>query len=534
MRILPVATMLSATLLIAPADARRFYDDDPLWKEPKPVRVEKMKSRKINDYYDFFHHTLATPGERSTPQKPIPAQGVNTLGEVPDGAWYVNRISRRAMTVDELVKGPDQPLPPSEDGHWRIVGAKTQGVTPGFTIVDSRGTRYLLKFDPPTNPEMATAADVIGSAFFHALGYHVPENYVVYFPPSRLVLDPKTTFIDGFGKKRPMTGIDVDQVMHNIARDKRGHYRGSVSLYLKGQPVGERRFYGTRADDPNDIVPHEHRRDLRGLYVMAAWLGHDDSRSINSLDMLVEDGGDKYVRHYLIDFGSILGSASTKSNSARSGNEYLFSWKPAAKEVLTLGIWVPRWARASYPDFPSVGKFESRIFDPEHYRPEYPNPAFNNCQPADAFWAAKQVMRFSNEAIGAIIRKGQYSDPQAAEYLTKCLIERRDKIGKTYFAKVLPLDNFEVRDGKLAFDDLAVSYKFSAPRDYAVEWSRFDNERETLSRIEGAGLALPPAALRSNDGEYFAAVITAQGSPHRVTVYLRHRGGRFSVVGLDR
>lgn len=526
--------LLATILLTAPVEARRFFDDDPLWKEPKPIRVEKMKARKINDYYDFFHHTLATPGERSLPQKPIPAQGVNTVGEVPDSAWYVNRINRHAMSIEELVKGPDQPLPPSEEGKWKIVGAKTQGVTPGFTIVDSRGTRYLLKFDPPTNPEMATGADVVGSAFFHALGYYVPQNYVVYFPPDRLVLDPKTTFIDGFGKKRPMTGVDVDQVMHNIPKDKRGYYRGSVSLFLKGQPIGERRFYGVRTDDPNDVVPHEHRRDLRGLYVMCAWLGHDDSRSINSLDMLVEEDGNKYVRHYLIDFGSILGSASTKPNSARSGNEYLFSWRPAIKEVFSLGLWVPRWARATFPDYPAVGKFESTIFDPEHYRPEYPNPAFNNRQPADNFWGAKQVMRFSNEAIAAIIRKGQYSDPQVPAYLTKCLIERRDKIGKKYLSQSLALDNFAVRDGKLAFEDLAVLYKVAAPREYTVEWSRFDNERETKARVEGTSLALPVAATQSADGEYFAAAIKAPGSHHSVTVYIRHKADRFVVVGVDR
>ena len=37
----------------------------------------------------------------------------------------------------------------------------------------------MVKVDPSAYPEMATAADVIGAKFFHALGYYVPEYYVI-------------------------------------------------------------------------------------------------------------------------------------------------------------------------------------------------------------------------------------------------------------------------------------------------------------------------------------------------------------------
>ena len=36
------------------------------------------------------------------------------------------------------------------------MGAKSEGVTPGFTIVDSEKKMYFVKFDPISNPEMAT------------------------------------------------------------------------------------------------------------------------------------------------------------------------------------------------------------------------------------------------------------------------------------------------------------------------------------------------------------------------------------------
>ncbi len=96
-----------------------------------------------------------------------------------------------------------------------------------------------------------------------------------------------------------------------------------------------------------------------------------------------------------------------------------------------------------------MGRFESKIFDPEKYKPEYPNPAFLNRLPDDEFWAAKQVMAFTDQEIRALVKTGQYSSPEAEDWIVKCLIERRNKVGRTYFAKLLPLDGFEVSGGRL-------------------------------------------------------------------------------------
>ena len=69
----------------------------------------------------------------------------------------------------------------------------------------------------------------------------------------------------------------------------------------------------------DDIYPHERRRELRGMRVFAAWLNHDDARSINSIDSYVEHNGRHYIRHYLQDFGSNLGSGSTSAQQPRGG-----------------------------------------------------------------------------------------------------------------------------------------------------------------------------------------------------------------------
>jgi len=144
------------------------------------------------------------------------------------------------------------------------------------------------------------------------------------------------------------------------------------------------------APDPNDIYPHETRRELRGLHVFCAWLNHDDSRAINNLDMIVEEAGSKFVRHHLIDFGSTLGSGSVTIQAMRPGNEYLIEPESIVKGIVSFGLWIRPWEKIKYSDYPSIGRIEGDSFDPVKWKSEYPNPAFQNCDAEDAFWAAKQ------------------------------------------------------------------------------------------------------------------------------------------------
>jgi hypothetical protein len=442
------------------------------------------------------------------------------------------------MSVAELVRGPGNERPPDMSGKWTVVKAKSEGVTPGFEFLDPKKRRYVLKFDPLEYPEIATAPDTLVSKFFHALGYHVPENYIVHFTRDQLVLGKDVQLTDAKGQVRAMTERDITELLLRVPRESDGRYRGGASLFLSGTPLGPFKYHKTRRDDPNDVIPHEHRRDLRGLSVFCAWLAHDDSRSINSLDMLVEESGVKHIRHYLIDFGSTLGSASYGPNSPRSGAEYVFEWGPAVRQFLTFGLWVPEWAKAKYPDIPSVGRFESDKFDAAEWVAEYPNPAFTNRLPDDAFWGAKQVMAFTDEQIRAIVKTGEYSDPRAADWVVRCLIERRDKIGKAFFDVVLPVDQFRVEGGRLAFDTLTLKqgdarspgYRLASEPGgirYQAQWYRFDNESEVKTPIAGAGsLAIP----QSGD-EYLACEVWRDDPKKKVTAYIR-KGTE--VVGVDR
>jgi hypothetical protein len=450
---------------------------------------------------------------------------VNTLGEVPDSSWFTNRIGSRPMFVEELVRGPGDSHPP-EDGAWTVVSGKNEGITPGLVIRDSAGRRYFLKFDPKSNPEMASAADAIGCKFFWDLGYNTPENYIVTFARDRLRIDAKSRFRNPSGRDRPMTQRDINDVLEKVPRDRNGRYRGLASLDIGGDIIGPFRYYGTRKDDPNDVVAHENRRDLRGLFVFAAWLNHTDTKSINSLDSIFEEGGTGAVRHYLIDFGAILGSDSFEAKSPRASNVYLFDFKPAAWQFLSLGLYVPAWMGADYPHLPEAGHLEYETFDPEHWRNNYPNPAFDMRTPGDTYWAAKKVMAFRDEDIRAIVAAGRFSDARAAEWIARCLIERRRRIGRAFLNDVLALDEFSVKDGKLTFADLAVRYGFRAPRQYSVHWAAFDNRTGARTPIAGAaGLDVP-----QSPSEYVAAMIRSDDPRQTVTVYLRGE----SVVGIDR
>lgn len=516
-------------LLAGSLPAQKFFPDDPLTEEPKPRDASRALRRKLSDIYDLFKSTLSTPGEKALVpgQPPVRARAVDSTGEPPNGAWYTRRHYYRRMPLDELAKGGGGNRPPSMGGPWTVIGAKNEGVTPGLVIRDATNTTYFVKFDPLSNPEMATAADQIGSKFFHALGFDVPDNYIVYLQRDRLTLGENVEMTGDDGKKRRMTPRDVNEILVKVPRDKQKGYRATASLALPGKDLGPFRYYGTRTDDPNDVVPHEHRRDIRGLGVFSAWLNHDDSRAINTIDMLQDQGGVKSIRHHLIDFGSALGSGTQKATSARSGGEYLFGWRTSAKQFFTFGFAVPEWAKADFPNLRSVGKFEYERFNPVTWVPEYPNPAFLNRLPDDNFWAAKQVLAFTDEEIRAIVAAGRYTDPKAAEWVTKCLIERRNKIGRAFLTQVMPLDKFEVRNGELAYVDLARQHNYPETNPVRIAWSVFDNHAGTLTPIPGAAGPRVPAS----SAEYLAATLSYTDTDKRtIAVYLR--GGK--VIGVER
>jgi hypothetical protein len=528
-------------------DTRRFYPDDPLWQDDDRRDIAPVQKIDLSATYDVVENSFGKPSRSRGP-----ALNTNTLGEVPDSSWFTNRLGLRDMTIDEVLHGAETIEGPAP-GPWTVIGRPGSGITPKFTIKDANGVVFVVKLDPPEAPELASSVELIGTKIFHAIGYNVPEDFIASLDPAMLTIAPGTMFKAKDGVKRPLLMADVQRWLTRQPRQDDGTIRVLASRWVPGRVVGQFKYIGTRADDPNDIYPHERRRELRALKVFAAWLNHDDARALNTIDAYVEDNGRRYIKHYLQDFGSILGSSSTAAQSARAGNEYYIEGKQIAKGVATLGLWQREWSKVSFPDLPAVGHIEADYFEPWRWKTEYPHPAFEQMDAADAFWAASIAARFSDRMIKSIVEVARLSDPQSAKYLADVIIRRRDKVVAYWLTGTNPLDRFEARRHA---GEVTVTFDHAAMRNglandtakYIVNFASLDN-MTGAERMDGVAVAtsqrvfsVPGSAWGKADAAGFryaiASIRTLQdGYPHwvrPVRVTLRERGGAVEVIAIDR
>ena len=194
-------------------------------------------------------------------------------------AWGFSDVAGRARSRCQRVR---------DAVRRRVAGRRRQGhgAHPWVARGGADGTIYQIEFDPRAYPERTSGAEIIGSRFYHAIGFNTAESYLVDVDPEQVFVIPDAT-VEVKGRRLPFTGLDINDVLERSARRPDGKYRAVASRFIDGRNLGPFRYYGTRADDPNDLFPHEHRRELRANRVFAAWLNHVDSRGINSLDALV-------------------------------------------------------------------------------------------------------------------------------------------------------------------------------------------------------------------------------------------------------
>src|SRR4030095_15459918 len=302
-------------------------------------------------------------------------QNINTIDEVPDSSWFTNRILSRPVSVEEAAKGPitgDGPAPPP----WTLISPKAAGQAPGFTMRDSQGAVWFVSFDAKDNAEAATSAIIVANKIFWTLGYFQVENYLISIRPEDVRIAETARMRLANGKRRPMRQSDLDDVFRRAERSADGRYRAVAGKGLSGTILGGFRYHGTRPDDPNDVVPHEHRRELRALQVFGSWTNLVDMKAGNTLDAIVVENGRSVVRHYLQDVGSTFGTGANCPHEYDEGWELLYDGNLLLKRLVTLGFFITPWQTVEYDEHPAIGRFEGDEFDPPAWRPRVAPAAF--------------------------------------------------------------------------------------------------------------------------------------------------------------
>jgi hypothetical protein len=544
-RLRAVAAALAVTtgLLMAQVEGAqpRFFSDDPLPREPETQDASGATPWEIDLFYDLAYNLFVTP--RKVPAG-VRAQNINTVDEVPDSSWFTNRIGARPLTNDELIAGPNSGKPP-DPSTWTVIREKTAGYAAGFTARDAGGDTWFVSFDAPSNPDGATGAIIVASKLFWALGYNQVENFLTDLDFSRIRIDPAATVRRPSGSRTAMTADDVQAQLGRALKRRDGTYRVNAGRLLPGKVLGGFRYEDTRSDDPNDIVPHQHRRELRALRVFGAWTNLTDMKAGNTLDTIVTDGPRSVVRHYLQDVGSTFGVGANGPHDWNEGWEYVWQAPPAIKRLLTFGFAFGPWQFAPYERNASIGRFEGDDFDPLTWKPRAPTTAYFEMRDDDAFWAARRVMAFSDEAIRTVVGTARFSDPRAATLLAEVLIKRRDRIGAAYLPRINPIVEPALDgSGVLTFANAAVDHKVAtAPRRYTAVWSAFDNATDAVTRIGDTSgdttRITAPAGLPAAAGAYVRVEVSAEHPEHPswarpVHLYFRRAGAGWFLVGLER
>jgi hypothetical protein len=532
----------------SPLPNARFANANPVSVVDDRRDVPKPPARRV--YGETLYHfdgSFRQPVLRPFALPPARrAAGVNALDEVPDSTWFTNRIGVRALSADEIRTGPTTIESPEAHAPWTILTSKSEGRSLGFHIVDARGERFLIKFDEKGIPELETAAHVITGRLLWACGYNVTEDFIVHIHPADLEIATTATWRDANGTTRRLDRDSLRTLLAGVQFDRDGKVRVMASRILPGKLLGGHPDDGVRPDDPNDRIPHELRRDLRGARAVFAWLDHVDVKESNTVDVWETDPADSgrhFVRHYFVDFGKSLGAMAMIARDETRSYEYTVDYSEMFGSLVSLGLRPHKWDDRVAPSIIGVGLFE-RDLDPSKWKPSTPAyRPFLEADRIDWLWGAKLVMRFTPAQLRAAVEVGELSDPRAVEYLIGALVARQRAVAKYAFSRVRPLDSFTIeRDAELCFDDLVIVHQLDTPAKpmrYVV--TSFDRRgrriaANAVTATPAGRVCTMPLPLSHSTDQYTIWRITATGSPGGTFVHVARNPttSEVRVIGLWR
>ena len=572
--LIALVSLSASVVACSGGDVRRFPLRDPVWVDDdlRPVNVSckpdpedpKKQLCRPEEYvspfgWDVADKTLFRPAVTFwNADVGFEAKNVNSMDEVPDSSWFTNRIGMHPMTTDEIKMGSCGKNPidaeKSKDGSWVIDLGKANGANPGFRVNIEGVGKFMLKADQSREGEKATGATAIASRLYHAAGWWAVCDSIVYLRRGLLKLTPGLMFSDNSGVKRPFDQAKLDSILGDA--QKRGDkIRMVASRWLSGRTIGPFEYEETRKDDPNDVIDHEDRRDLRGAKVMAAWLGHFDSREQNtmttwaSLDKDKKDSSPGKTIHWYIDLGDCFGSHwEWESLNRRIGHSFYFDPADVGLDFITLGIWTRPWDRqVSYPDVWMFDYYRGD-FAPEDWKGGYPNPAFGRMTELDAAWATRIITRFGDDLITEAVKAADYTDPKATAFLTKTVIQRRDAVRKRYFAKLSPMADVVVKGDEVCSTDLARQAATWPESEFHYAATLYSGskleERKAVAPSVGKDgevcMSMPRVAdggAKDDDASRYAVLEVTNGvapGPLRLHFYDLGKAKGFKLVGIER
>lgn len=429
------------------------------------------------------------------------AMDVNSMDEVPDSAWFQNRIGAHAMTAKEVASGactdaqwlhPDGAKPES----WLIDGGKSEGSSPGFRVTVPGQGKYMFKGDDDDEREVPTAASVIGTAVYHAAGFHTACEQVLYVDPAVFRLKPGLTYAHSrLDEPKPLDAAALRELLSRLP--KRGKLvRMGASAWIPGRVLGPYRYDGTRDDDPNDVIPHQERRELRGSRLLAAWIDRVDARDANTLDTWIADDAKRpesspgHVVHYTLDTSDALGPEYGQPVvNRRLGFAYVWDWGEMATDFVTLGVLRRPWDEMTIePEFKAFRTFDVKSFAPEQWKMQYANPAFDRMTERDAAWMARILSRFTPEMIAALTDAGRLTRPHERARLAFVLEGRLARILDRWLTRLSPLADVHLdARGRLCGDDRALARHIRDPAAFrhtaTLDRASLHVEREAESSI---------------------------------------------------
>ena len=299
------------------------------------------------------------------------------------------------------------------------------------------------------------------------------------------------------------------------SRGGRGAYRAfSIECFI--QPMGAR-HRGVRSDDANDLVPQKTRRELPP----PRFFGMVDTRHQRGNTPAYVEQGEAFLPH--CGFREAMAHTPPK--------------RPPRDAVVLHRVSSIQGTFASASGA-SVVKHRSRplasVAVPRKHSTQSSGAGpifcpFLEMDAADAYWAAKLVMRFDRPLLTAIVDQGQFSDPEATAHVIDTLLARRDLIGRAYLEAVSPLDEFSAGPAGLCMKDLGVTHGLAAGVVERLRGSHVLDSRavDALGRV---CLALP-----ASDAYAVYRLRTRRGSDERRPLEVHLKGGpNARVLGIIR